>query len=181
MNERLIYRLSCPFTNQVHYVGKSIEGMIRPLSHLSKSHSDKINEWVGELKQLGHAPTVEVCEYVPMEVDIDERERYWITKYLNKGNVLLNIQSTHPLTIIPDLEAKLNDGDDFIRTLSTFIKERRKQLGYNQVEFADRAGVGLRWLRDVEQCVKGKNNSVNHILYVLSMFGCTLDIKKIEV
>ena len=44
--KRLIYCLKCPFTKEIHYVGKSSSGMIRPLSHLNKSHSDKINEWV---------------------------------------------------------------------------------------------------------------------------------------
>ena len=53
--------------------------------------------------------------------------------------------------------------------LSEFVKEKRAYLGYTQVEFAKRAGVGLRFLRDLEQ---GKTNlqmeSVNKVLF---MFG----------
>lgn len=175
MEKRIIYSLSCPFTNEVHYIGKSEQGMLRPLEHLSTSHSDKINKWVSELKGLGHAPKVDICEYVPLEVDIFEREKYWLSKYIRKGNTLLNSESTHPLSILPDLESKINDGGDFRSQLASFIKTKRKQVGLTQEEFAQKSGVGLRWLREVEQG-KNKNTSLSLILQVLSMFGCTLDI-----
>ena len=34
--------------------------------------------------------------------------------------------------------------------LSSFVRARRKALGLTQVECADRAGVGLRFLRELE-------------------------------
>ena len=74
--QRLIYSLRCPFTNEIHYIGKSTQGMIRPLTHLSNSHSEKIKEWVNNLKEIGHAPVVNVIEYVSIDDDIDNRERY---------------------------------------------------------------------------------------------------------
>src|ERR1035437_7768979 len=87
---RLIYALSCPFTSEVHYVGKTGQGMMRPLAHLKKSHSEKIREWVDGLKELGHKPNIQVLEYVPFDTDLDERERFWIQKNLDDGAVLLN-------------------------------------------------------------------------------------------
>ncbi|PRY38358.1 y4mF family transcriptional regulator [Spirosoma oryzae] len=36
-------------------------------------------------------------------------------------------------------------------TLSQFIKQRRKQTGLTQEELAYKAGVGLRFIRDLEQ------------------------------
>ena len=39
--------------------------------------------------------------------------------------------------------------------LSTFVKDRRKQVGLTQEEFAERAGVALTVLRKIEQ---GKTN-----------------------
>ncbi len=52
--------------------------------------------------------------------------------------------------------------------ISDFVKEKRKKLGLTQNEFAQRAGVGLRFLRDLEQ---GKEtlqlNKVNQVLYLL--------------
>lgn len=36
-------------------------------------------------------------------------------------------------------------------TLSEHIKQKRKKNGLSQVELAERAGVGLRFVRDLEQ------------------------------
>ena len=36
-------------------------------------------------------------------------------------------------------------------TLSEHIKQKRKKNGLSQVELAERAGVGLRFVRDIEQ------------------------------
>lgn len=62
--------------------------------------------------------------------------------------------------------------------LSEFVKRKRTYLGYTQVEFARRAGVGLRFLRDLEQ---GKSNlqmdSVNRVLF---MFGHKLGPVKLS-
>ena len=50
-------------------------------------------------------------------------------------------------------------------SIAEFVKERRKKLGMTQVVLADRAGVGLRFLRELEQ---GKTNlrldKVNQVL-----------------
>ena len=35
--------------------------------------------------------------------------------------------------------------------LINFVKERRKALGLTQSDLADRAGVGLRFVRELEQ------------------------------
>lgn len=56
--------------------------------------------------------------------------------------------------------------------LQAFIKSKRKQLGLNQAELADRAGVGLRFIRDLEQ---GKNTlRLDKINEVLAMFGAKM-------
>ncbi|NQT25157.1 helix-turn-helix transcriptional regulator [candidate division KSB1 bacterium] len=53
--------------------------------------------------------------------------------------------------------------------LSQFIKDRRKLLGLTQPELADRAGVGLRFIREVEQ---GKDTvRLDKVNQVLSLFG----------
>lgn len=52
---------------------------------------------------------------------------------------------------------------------SSFIKKRRRELGITQNELALRAGVGLRFIRDVEQ---GKKSiRLDTINQVLSLFG----------
>ena len=54
-------------------------------------------------------------------------------------------------------------------TIAEFVKERRKKLGMTQVTLADRAGVGLRFVRDLEQ---GKETlRLDKVNQVLQMFG----------
>lgn len=63
-------------------------------------------------------------------------------------------------------------------TLSTHIKQKRKQHGLTQIELAERAGVGLRFVRDLEQGKKTlRMDKVNDVLV---LFGETLGPIKIE-
>ena len=53
--------------------------------------------------------------------------------------------------------------------LAQFIKDRRKSLGLTQPELADRAGVGLRFIRELEQ---GKETlRLDKVNQVLALFG----------
>jgi y4mF family transcriptional regulator len=53
--------------------------------------------------------------------------------------------------------------------LIVFVKTRRKSLGLTQVELAKRAGVGLRFVRNLEQ---GKNDlRMDKVNDVLALFG----------
>ena len=178
-SQRLIYSLSCPFTNQVHYIGKSTQGMIRPLQHLTNSHSEKVQEWVNDLKGIGHAPVVNVLEYVPLEEDLDGRERWWIQRELDKNSLLLNSCLVTPLLISSNLDEILGNGEGMEHLkIGNFVKQRRKQTRLDQKEFAEKAGVALTVVRKIEQ---GKTNlNLDGILQVLKMFGCTLDVVRIN-
>jgi y4mF family transcriptional regulator len=53
--------------------------------------------------------------------------------------------------------------------LINFVKERRRSLGLTQSELADRAGVGLRFVRELEQ---GKTSlRLDKVNQVLALFG----------
>ena len=53
--------------------------------------------------------------------------------------------------------------------LIKFIKERRRSMGLTQKDLADRAGVGLRFIRDLEQ---GKESlRLDKVNQVLVLFG----------
>jgi DNA-binding XRE family transcriptional regulator len=175
--KKLIYALKCPFTNSIHYIGKSTQGMIRPLQHLKQSHSEKINQWVNELKQIGHCPSVEVIEYVNVNDDIDVRERYWIQKELNNGAYLLNSFLISPLLISHNLEQILSDGEglDMLK-IGTFVKEKRKQIKMTQFEFSERFAIALTVIRKIEQ---GKSNiRLDGLFEVLHIFGCTIEVAR---
>jgi y4mF family transcriptional regulator len=56
--------------------------------------------------------------------------------------------------------------------LIEFVKDRRKSLNLTQDELAKKAGVGLRFLRDLEQ---GKRNlRIDKVNQVLALFGHVL-------
>ena len=67
------------------------------------------------------------------------------------------------------------------KKLVQFLKERRKMLGLTQEELAEKAGVGLRFIRDMEQ---GKETlRMDKVNQVLALFGHELvpvELKSIE-
>lgn len=60
--------------------------------------------------------------------------------------------------------------------LSEFVKEKRKQLNLTQPELAERAGVGLRFVRELEQ---GKKTlRLDKVNEVLALFGSEMGVIK---
>ena len=177
---RIIYALCCPFTNEIHYIGKSTNGLISPFSHLSKSHSEKIKEWVSSLKLLGNKPSVKILERVSELDDLDLRERFYLQKYLNEDSLLLNSNLVTPYLVSEKRNKELEDTNDVgIEHISKFIKERRKMVGLTQEEFADKSGVALTVIRKLEQ---GKSNvNLDGMLQVLRMFGSTITPCKLQM
>lgn len=56
--------------------------------------------------------------------------------------------------------------------LQAFIKEKRKKAGLTQPELAEKAGVGLRFVRELEQ---GKETlRLDKVNQVLRLFGCEM-------
>lgn len=56
-----------------------------------------------------------------------------------------------------------------MKSLSEFVKERRKEVNLTQEEFAERTGVALTVIRKIEQ---GKTNmNFDKVNLVLKMFG----------
>lgn len=54
-------------------------------------------------------------------------------------------------------------------TLSSYVKEMRKQFGLTQVDLAAKSGVGLRFVRELEQ---GKETlRLDKVNQVLLLFG----------
>ncbi|MEZ4944739.1 MAG: helix-turn-helix transcriptional regulator [Cyclobacteriaceae bacterium] len=62
--------------------------------------------------------------------------------------------------------------------LSQFVKEKRKRLGLTQEDLSFKAGVGLRFVRDLEQ---GKETlMMDKVNQVLALFGHELGPQPIE-
>lgn len=59
-----------------------------------------------------------------------------------------------------------------MKSLQAFVKDKRKDAGLTQLEFAEKAGVALTVIRKIEQ---GKNDlQLEKVNQVLKMFGHTL-------
>ena len=62
--------------------------------------------------------------------------------------------------------------------LSIFIKEKRKQFGLTQQDLSEKSGVGLRFVRELEQ---GKCTlRMDKVNQVLALFGAELSATSIE-
>jgi len=74
---------------------------------------------------------------------------------------------------------KNNISDQYaIYNIASQIKILRKKNGLTQIEFAKRAGVGLRFLRELEQ---GKSTiRMDKLMQVLDFLGYHLELKKNE-
>jgi len=58
------------------------------------------------------------------------------------------------------------------KSISKFLKEKRKKVSLTQAQLAEKAGVGLRFIREMEQ---GKNTlRIDKINQVLMLFGYEL-------
>ena len=63
-----------------------------------------------------------------------------------------------------------------IAAINSEIKNLRRKLGLNQVEFAKRAGIGLRFLRELEQ---GKMSvRLDKLFLVVNFLGYHLELKR---
>lgn len=63
-----------------------------------------------------------------------------------------------------------------MNTISDYIKTKRKQLSLTQADLAEKAGVGLRFLRELEQ---GKETlRLDKVNQVLQLFGASVGVIK---
>ena len=69
-----------------------------------------------------------------------------------------------------------SDSNLYILNISSQIKKLRKNNGLTQIEFARRAGVGLRFLRELEN---GKMTvRMDKLMQVLDFLGYHLELKR---
>lgn len=160
MLKNIIYALECPYSGKVYYVGMSEHGLSQPYEHLKRTHNDGIRDWLLSLN--GKEPVIKILERgILNKDDLRKREQYWISTMLERKEPLFN-------KLIPN-ENQLRFHD---YRIGEFIKVRRKELKMTQKEFAKKSGLGLRFLRELEQ---GKETCrMDKVLQALIMFGATL-------
>lgn len=175
MENNLIYALYCPINNKPVYIGQSSVGMHRPFQHIKeRSHSIKVNEWINHLKSQGLEPILVILEHDFEDKYLNDKEQFWINKHLNQGCLLFN-QNAVSVAFYQTTEFDIVS-TDFLFDIRMFIKGRRKILKINQKELAKKSGVGIRFLRELEQCNKFNFNteSIQKVLMTLGNVKLTV-------
>lgn len=87
-----IYKLICPNTFQVKYVGKTKESLNKRLNkHIyNKMNNAPVNKWIKKLILNGQKPIIELIEQVDLSI-WSEKEKHWILFYKNQDFKLLNV------------------------------------------------------------------------------------------
>lgn len=85
-----IYTLICPITNTIEYIGKTNNLEKRLRSHLLDKTKSIKNNWIKKLKKLGLVPKIECIEECT-DINVDEREIYWISYYRKINPKLKNM------------------------------------------------------------------------------------------
>lgn len=122
-----IYTLSHPITNEVRYVGKTINIKRRYKQHLYDKRPSHKASWVQLLRKNNLKPIliiIEVCDITNWE----EREIYWISQYDNLTNHKLggNGGSDYIRTTSDETRKKISEAH-LGRTLSSEHKEKIKK------------------------------------------------------
>jgi y4mF family transcriptional regulator len=168
-----VYQHIDPQTKKVFYVGK---GTGRRANDTNRNNMWKM--YVKQLEARGLTFCVNVIHICDDEADALKKESDAIRYEISSGNILTNSQVSN---IVDEAIVSALMSDDSMPSsslsISEFVKRKRKALGYTQPQLADRAGVGLRFLRDLE---RGKLSlRIDKINAVLIMFGsCLVPYKK---
>lgn len=155
-----------------YYVGQSTQYLARPYQHLIHSHNEGINK-LRETKQLEVVILEEISEYD--KSSLNSRERWWIDFLWAQGHPLENkeVKGIRPKAI----SIKKNKAPS--GSIGRICAELRVKAQFNQNYAAERIGVGLRFLKELEA---GKPTCrADKIEQVLNFYGYTLTAKPMEV
>lgn len=92
-----------------------------------------------------------------------------------RDNGLQSVVNTAPTATVEDstVNTVINEAEHTILTLEDLVKQKRKQLGLTQEELAQKAGVGLRFIRELESGDK-TTLRLDKVNQVLQLFGYTM-------
>lgn len=90
--EVFIYGLMDPTTEEIRYIGKSVEPETRFRSHCNDNRVGIYNSrWIQKLARQGLSPRLEILEIIPPGGDWQGAEKRWIAKGRSLGWRLTNI------------------------------------------------------------------------------------------
>ncbi len=112
-----IYTLSHPVTNEVRYIGKTINIKRRYKQHLYDKRTKSYKcSWIISLRDIGLKPIMNIIEECTDE-NWEDRERYWIKQYDNLTNT----------------KEGGNGGDNYKRYISEEAIEKIRQANLGKI------------------------------------------------
>lgn len=165
MNKYYVYLHTNPLTKKPFYVGKGTGKR----AFDNKARNDKWLEEYNSIAEKGlifEVSILHVCDTEEEALDLETIEIHLRTK---AGQTLTNIMKTDAE---PPISQKIEE--DSIRM---FVKIKRKSINLTQKELATRCGVGLRFIRDLEQGKKSLR--LDKVNQVLNYFGGSVIAKKL--
>lgn len=150
--KNVIYGLRDPRNDVHYYIGKSTIGNKRALSHLKISHSDKVNEWIAEVRKNGFEPLVDIIDEVDDINLLGEREKFWIKFYFEKNPMLLNgYLKPQYINFSVNEKKEVRLLNESLPQLHLLLKNARKAQKLNQIEMSNISGISLGTLKRIEQ------------------------------
>lgn len=165
MTKWYVYAHTNPLTGAVFYIGSGTG--VR--AHSSANRTTKWKLYVSHLLDKGLTYSISLLHICNTKEESLDLERIEIRSKLLSGHALLNTQVYDDKTI--DTEFDRIEEVNLTET-SSFICRKRKSVGLTQRTLASKAGVGLRFVRELEQ---GKRTlRLDKVNQVLNLFGSKL-------
>ncbi len=84
-----IYGLEDPITNEIKYIGQSINPKERYIHHLSFINNPNLHfvRWLNKLKNIDKVPILKIIDKTTDKTICNELEKYYISKYPNLVNI----------------------------------------------------------------------------------------------
>jgi DNA-binding XRE family transcriptional regulator len=164
----LIYALRDPRNDVTCYVGKTTVGKSRPISHLTQSHSERVNDWVKELNAVGYEPIIDILEDGVELSELRNREIYWIEYHKNINPDLLNCNYNVSQSILSFYDISDEELKIFIKIIANLpkaIKGWRKKYSISQEDLAKKIEVDRSTLSKLEN---GGNVCIDTIIKLVN-------------
>ena len=157
-----VYEHIDPRNQKTFYVGKGTGNRSRDRGSRSKLW----HEIVYSIEADGLAYGINIIKTGMSEIDASMYEAEVIRSKIKNGSNIINKQHVNGNLVVDDIRFQ------YSTALGVYVRAKRKSLGMTQHCLCDRAGVGLRFIRDLES---GKSTlRMDKVNQVLMMFGSTL-------
>lgn len=173
--KNIVYGLVDSRNDLIYYVGKSSVGDVRALSHLTNSHSDKVNKWIKDVRDNWGDIKVILIEEIEELGFLAEREQYWISYYKTINDNLLNIKCVNKTLnelYTKEDEEKFSELKRSIIFCGDVIKKERMSLGITQEDLSKISDINRWTLSQIEN---------NRDVSISSIKKCLLGLTKINM